>query len=444
MHSDAVCSPEDKSSVLSEIWGDGGGDRRFSKYPRIPVKELEKLRLRSDDPLDRYLEASKVDARKDDVVARLKADAEAGSVPAQELWSQYSKVPDWVDWERVKRGQRVFWLNAPPITFLLLHFTLIFGVAAPKINKVLTATGYLSRPTRVTFQRLLETTHWVLSCMADDGLREGSTGWEGCIRVRFLHASVRARLRNIAKTNPQLYNEAKLGIPINIEDMITTILGFAVGPLERLPRLGFYVSKAEREDFCHAWRYIAYLSGIPEDVNPLAKGADYSVSFEGSIVLHSCHPDDSTIRLAQALLTGMSYGAAELSSDHKATFELISGSRSTLPASVPVDPVTFEHRRLRFYGFYSQLTRIILNNKYCDFLGLPKKKIGWVEWAGAYGVLMFFAVLTKICRMLPFMRTWLINRNRSVLTRVIAAVLREKDPKFLLRYEPTPEKMREE
>ncbi|KXS15955.1 hypothetical protein M427DRAFT_134747 [Gonapodya prolifera JEL478] len=414
--------------VLSEIYRSGGINSRFIKYPQIPFEELDRLRFRSDDPADRYLAASKVDVRRDDVVARLKADAEAGDPAAVEMWRLVNDVPDWVDWERIKRGQRVFWYFSGPILMLLLHFSLLFGVAAPKVNKVLMATGYLSKPTKVTFTRLLETTHWIISCMHDDSIRPGAKGWESSIRVRFLHATVRARIRALGKSNAKYYDESFYGVPINIEDMTATLLSFSVGPIDRLLMLGYYVPVQEREDFCHLWRYIGYLSGIPEDMNPLAKGFDFSASFAASVVLHVCDPDETTIELAQGLLRGSSLGLAELALE-----------RSSSPGTTISKP-KFEQAADKFYLLYAQITRIILGNKYSDFIRVPKSnQIPWAQWLAAHGTMIYFVIATYVIRISRILQYFHISFQKRTLPPLIDRVLGGKPPKFLMRHEPKDE-----
>ena len=50
-------------------------------------------------------------------------------------------VPEWVDWDRVVRGQRVFIKNCTAFSLALLHISLVGGFGAPRVNSVLNATG---------------------------------------------------------------------------------------------------------------------------------------------------------------------------------------------------------------------------------------------------------------------------------------------------------------
>ncbi|KXS14893.1 hypothetical protein M427DRAFT_32850 [Gonapodya prolifera JEL478] len=435
-------NPEALSGVLAELFQSGGGTDMFNKYPRTPVAELEKLRHKCDDLIDNYLNSgAEIDVRKDDVIAKLKEHALGGNQAAVVLWTHLNDIPSWIDWQRLKRGQRLFWFYAEPMLLFLLHFSLIFGVTAPKINKVLMATGYLSHPTKVTFQRLIETTHWVLSCMNENSLLPGRPGWENSVRVRFLHASVRQRIRGLAKSKPHIYNEEELGIPINTEDMIATILGFSLGPLQRLMALKFRVSEKEREDFCHLWRYIGYLSGIPDDLNPLRRGYDYCTAFGGSVTLHICEPDESTIRLAHGLLQASSLGSAELTFQIIDVIGLVLGTKTELGAKKDINPKSLEKRRKRFYGYFSQVTRITLKDKYCDYLGLPKKEIGLLEWGAAHSTFLGLLMATQTLKLTKPTMKWFAKRNENILPRVVNAVLQGKPPKFQLRHAPKASNM---
>lgn len=53
------------------------------------------------------------------------------------------RVPAWVDWAAIERGQAVFLRYAQSAAFGLLYFSLIGGFSAPKIVKVLDSTGYI-------------------------------------------------------------------------------------------------------------------------------------------------------------------------------------------------------------------------------------------------------------------------------------------------------------
>ena len=192
----------------------------------IPVETLERQRRIGDPDADSLLEELKLGFG-DDVVATIEALSSGegkGRQAAADFWSRVQHVPEWVDWDTIERGQEVFWRFAGPKLMLLLHFSLLVGVSAPKVNRVLLSTGYLTRSGERTFKRLLETTSWLVAVMESGSMRPLESGWKACLRVRFLHAHVRQRLRALAERDPSAYDESVYGVPINQEDSAATIL----------------------------------------------------------------------------------------------------------------------------------------------------------------------------------------------------------------------------
>eukprot|EP00937_MAST-01D_sp_MAST-1D-sp2_P001972 g1972.t1 len=164
--------------------------------------QLEPLRQIGDPLADAALEAMDTRLRPAtdplQLLRRLAAEEDAaagastGGGACAALLAQAREVPAWVDWDAVQRGQDVFHRYGPGAGIALLYLSLVGGFSAPKINKVLTSTGYLSGAGKggreATWRRLWETTQMILDCMEPGALREGGVGWCSVLRVRFLHA----------------------------------------------------------------------------------------------------------------------------------------------------------------------------------------------------------------------------------------------------------------
>ncbi|KXS20545.1 hypothetical protein M427DRAFT_41294 [Gonapodya prolifera JEL478] len=163
----------------------------IDRFPRIPVEELHALAMAGDDPVDAYLATTDMDPKRDDVVEKFKADVKGGNVQAKKLWANLKTTPEWVDKDRIKRGQEVYFRFAE--VFNVLFFSSFTGVGSPDFAKILGATGYMTSP-QSAFRRIIETAHWVANIMSDDDFGVGSKGWLATLRVRFLHAAVRRRL----------------------------------------------------------------------------------------------------------------------------------------------------------------------------------------------------------------------------------------------------------
>lgn len=120
------------------------------------VSELETWRTVGDDVADSAVQSnlktrqkttrkqSQNSRREEDLLTRLKGKCQRGA--ANNLDDGYDEakqfmesmaLPDWVDWQRVRRGQLFFLKHLVGASTCLLHISLIGGFGAPKINKVL-------------------------------------------------------------------------------------------------------------------------------------------------------------------------------------------------------------------------------------------------------------------------------------------------------------------
>ncbi|KAF9990304.1 hypothetical protein BGZ75_002618 [Mortierella antarctica] len=216
----------------------------------LPASKLEPLR-RLGDPLA------------DDALAALEI-------------KQVMAVPDWVDWDRVQRGQQ--------------------------ITKVLNSTGYLSG--KRTKERVLETSQFVLDVVHSlDNLQPGSgTAWKSIIQVRFLHAGVRSRLLKISRAHSRYYNLEEHGVPINQEDLLGTLFSFS-NTMWRVmeTRMDVHMTTQEREDYLHLWRYVGYMMGVG-DILGVTQTPERADACLESIVLHLADPDSESGRLCSTLL----------------------------------------------------------------------------------------------------------------------------------------------
>ncbi|KAL7748527.1 hypothetical protein RI367_005937 [Sorochytrium milnesiophthora] len=145
-------------------------------------------------------------------------------------------------------------------------------------------------------------------------LQPGGKGWESVIRVRILHAKVRAAVLRRGVANRNVYDVDADGIPINQEDLTATLLTFSVVTVNAMKRVGLDLRRRIRYSesggdidelaaFYHTWRYIGYLSGVGEDVNPLYD-VDVAHASDEAITLHLAYPDHSTAMLVSNLLHG--------------------------------------------------------------------------------------------------------------------------------------------
>ncbi|KAK4502323.1 hypothetical protein PRZ48_005748 [Zasmidium cellare] len=208
------------------------------------------------------------------------------------LWNEVYHVPDWVDWAQLERGQKTFWRYgfANLIGFALQGF-MGGNAATPGIAEVLVRTGGFSanvvlRRALETFQGLLQVTR----CLQD--LKPTGAGHTSLIRIRLLHAMVRARILNLRETDQSYFDVDQYGLPINTCDDVHTIALFACNPMWiELPAMGLEPRSDEIVDYIALFRYIAYVLGVPNEY--FATAAEARRVMEAMCV-HECVPNETS------------------------------------------------------------------------------------------------------------------------------------------------------
>ncbi len=203
-------------------------------------------------------------------------------------------LPAWLDPALADRGAVAFWRVGSPALFLALTYgSLAFGYQDARLSRPLAATGRLER---MAARRLAETSRWVVAATAPGGLRTGAGGWAATLRVRLVHALVRARLRRSDWWDADAWGE-----PISAADgFATAIGGFCVIPMRALADLGVRFSAAEEDAIVNLWATVGFLMGVPEDLLPRdAAAARASVA---AVLTLSDGPCEDSPRLMRALL----------------------------------------------------------------------------------------------------------------------------------------------
>jgi hypothetical protein len=189
------------------------------------------------------------------------------------------------------------------------------------------------------------------------------------------------------------------GVPVNQFDQCGTNLLFGVTFTLGLRALGFVLSRRDREDIVHLWRYVGYLLGIADDLVAASER-------EGRRMLRLVGaaqqgPDDDSRRLADALLAA---------------------------TARRWDGVRFGRTLARLdVAFRAGLTRFYIGAEGADLLGLPRDR-----WRFAIlGVFPVVRALELVRRLLPF-GTRLAERvgERSV-RRYLAHALGGTPPSYV-------------
>ncbi|KAK1772458.1 tat pathway signal sequence [Phialemonium atrogriseum] len=233
-----------------------------------------------------------------ELLERHKGDDES----LQTLWQEVNTVPEWVDWHQIERGQRVFYRYAGPTIIALTFQSLLGGMGGRRVVETLSRTGGFG--IKVARRRLLETFQHLLEVTRDiDSIKPGGGGFASSIKVRFLHASVRRRIIQLAQQKPEYYDVNQYGVPINDLDSIATIISFSATLIWiGFPRQGIYLREQEAADYIALWRWVAHLLGTPTD--PFSTPARAKAMME-SLLTTEIHPTETSRILANNIIASL-------------------------------------------------------------------------------------------------------------------------------------------
>jgi uncharacterized protein (DUF2236 family) len=166
-----------------------------------------------------------------------------------------------LDEERLQRAAVIYGAHAMTGGACLLLSAIPQGYCAPNLSQPLHATGLLDRE---PYRRLLAVLQMVLDVMTPGGFGPKGTARMLGARLRLLHEGIR---RIIPRKIPSY--EARFGVPVCVEDMLATLMGFSFLVIDGLQRLDVGLSDADAEDLWYLWRTFGRAMGIPEDALPV-------------------------------------------------------------------------------------------------------------------------------------------------------------------------------
>lgn len=181
--------------------------------------------------------------------------------PVQEYLAATSAVAD-RSAASAAAGERLFADVGPEIMMLLCCYSLPSSYAARKGVQVLHSTAYLAkRPNR----RLFETAQMIVNVMTPGGLGPSGKGASTAQKVRLMHAAIRHLILNNSKSP---WPTADLGVPINQEDLLGTLMTFTTLILDGLATINIYVSPEDQQAYLETWLAIGKLMGIDPELLP--------------------------------------------------------------------------------------------------------------------------------------------------------------------------------
>ena len=215
------------------------------------------------------------------------------------LFAALDDRPAWMDAERCDRAAECLARQAREYGVALGAASLVAGAQNTVAGKPLVFTGrYASNAAA----RSIEVGSWLLAVTTRGGLERHGLGFDHTVRVRMIHAHVRARLRNHCDWQTEQWGE-----PIPQPYMAFTLAEFCSIALRAMALLGVRYSDSELDDVFHLWRCVGHLVGVDEDFLPITPG-DYA-RIEALYALTSPGSDDGDRRFVAALTE---FQAAEL------------------------------------------------------------------------------------------------------------------------------------
>ncbi|WP_431971667.1 oxygenase MpaB family protein [Nocardia sp. bgisy134] len=208
--------------------------------------------------------------------------------PLREFFDYLEAVPDWVDWDKIRRAERVFSIGGRDGLYVARDMSFLGGYLASGFNKTLLRTGALEKGPA---KRFAETTQWAMDVTSADGMLPLGLGYRSTVHVRMIHSMVR---RHVAAL-PDWRGE-EWGLPINQTDMAATLVGALIAPMVGAMGMGWLVTPRDADAAAHFTRYVGWVMGVEERFLP--KDFRDSVRILYHTMTAITNPDETSPQLA--------------------------------------------------------------------------------------------------------------------------------------------------
>lgn len=208
--------------------------------------------------------------------------------PLREFFEVVEAVPEWVDWDLIRRGERAMRRGGADGMYIARDVSLLGGYQFSGFNKTLVRTGALEKGSN---KRFAETMQWAMDVISENGMDPGGVGYRSTLRVRLIHAMVR---RHVAAMPD--WRGAEWGLPINQTDMAATLVGALIAPSAGGIGMGLLLAPGDYAGIAHLTRYVGWLIGVDDEWLPRDYRDGIRVLFHTLTAL--AQPDESTKALA--------------------------------------------------------------------------------------------------------------------------------------------------
>ncbi len=195
------------------------------------------------------------------------------------LFDQLDNPPDWYDPQLWEQGRQL-WNNASLAAKFGMFVGDTFGTFVG--DEVAYATGQTGRFVNDFFRRNLETVAWFRNMTYANALSRFAQPFKDTVRVRLMHAQVRAGLRRTWGDE----QFSRHGNPISNAMMMNAAITFGLQPLLIDHQHGRSCTREDLEAVLMYWGYIAHVFGvaeelIPENASQALEAMDFIVAYAG-------------------------------------------------------------------------------------------------------------------------------------------------------------------
>ncbi len=218
--------------------------------------------------------------------------------PVQVFISHNQNLPEWADEAQIQLAHELFRDHGPKFLVFLYFKSLPIMYSCANGAQVLIQTGRLAhdQASLDTFsRRIAETGQFLIDVMTTGGMAPGGIGIEAALRIRLIHASIRAFIPQ------EKWDADQLGQPINQSDMATTLMTFSVAILDALDTINVEESEKRKEAYFHLWNVVGFLMGIHSDLLP--PNRNMGRKYLNFALEQESRRSDAGILLTQALTT---------------------------------------------------------------------------------------------------------------------------------------------
>jgi mpaB/rubber oxygenase-like protein len=220
--------------------------------------------------------------------------ADDGDAACTALLAEMSEVPDWVDFDLMRRGGAMAQRQFPMMVLALTYGGVPLTFAHPDAAAVFADTGRMAANIS---RRLNESGTLFFGVCNSDALAPGKAMWAVCLQVRLVHAMVRWHLLH------QGWDVELRGVPVS---PLATAAGpafFGTHILGCLRRLGARISEEEALGHNMIWRYITRLLGVPDVL--IGRTQVEQDEFDRHITSLFFAPDDTAKNVMASLIEGL-------------------------------------------------------------------------------------------------------------------------------------------